>query len=358
MGKNFFLLFLIFNFVLYSFIAQSAFAGPTSSSYELEQYSFGAGGTEGADSSTYSLFGSIGEVELGKLNSTNYTFGGGLIFTQNADTPPAPTFTNPATNYDRLKFVVQVGTNPTDTLYAIAISTDDFVADTRYIQDDNTIGNSLGVEDYQTYTNWGGASGEFVRGLSRNTTYYIKVKARQGNFTESSYSASSPATTSDPSLTFGVDSSTITFSNLNVGNSYTDTSKQTVLTTSTNAYGGYTVYAKETQALTNDSSTGTITNFSGTNSTPISWTGTGFGYTTNDSDLSGGTADRFTNGGAKYAGFVTSTFGDPVADHTAAVESSPISSEQFTVSYRVTAENTTRAGTYRNILIYVVVPTF
>ncbi|OGH02348.1 MAG: hypothetical protein A2798_04015 [Candidatus Levybacteria bacterium RIFCSPHIGHO2_01_FULL_37_17] len=336
----------------------STLAGPQSTSYELRDYTFGAGGTTSNESTTYSLFGASGEVEYNSLTSTNYRLGGGLNFTILANTPAAPTFTNPATNYDRLKFVIDTGGNPTDTVYAIAISTDNFAADTRYIQDDNTVGSALGAEDYQTYTNWGGATGEFVRQLQRGTTYYIKAKARQGNYTESPYSAVSSATTSDPSLTFGLDSSTISFSNLNVGNSYTDSAKQTVLTTSTNAYGGYIVYGKATQALTNDAATGTISNFSGTNSIPLSWTGAGFGYTTDDSALSGGTVDRFTNGGPKYAGFVTSGNGDPVADHTDVVETSAISDEEFTISYRVTATTTTRAGTYRNTLMYIIVPTF
>jgi hypothetical protein len=357
MKKKLFILFLTFQLPLYSFLSQNVFAGPESTSYELRDYTFGSGGTTSNESTSYSLFGTTGEVDYGKLTSSSYALGGGLNFTILAETPPAPTFTNPATNYDRLKFVIQTGGNPTETVYAIAISTDNFASDTRYVQNDNTVGSSLGAEDYQTYSEWGGATGEFVRQLQRNTTYYLKVKARQGNYTESSYSVASTATTSDPSLTFGLDSSTITFANLNVGNSYTDSTKQTVLTTSTNAYGGYIIYAKATQALTNDGAT-TISNFSGTNASPLSWSGTGFGYTTDDSALSGGTSDRFTNGGPKYAGFITTGNGEPVADHTDVVESSAVSNEEHTISYRVTAASTTRAGTYRNTLMYIIVPTF
>lgn len=344
------ILFLIFNLAL----AQSASAGPTSSTYEIKDYSFGAGGTGQSGitgASNYTIFGTAGEVEFGKLDGASlYSIGGGLIYTLQASVSAAPTFTNPATNYDRLKFVLDSAVGPADTQYAIAISTDNFSADTRYIQTDNTIGANLA---WQTYPQWGGSGGAFVTGLANNTTYYIKVKARQGNFTESQYSTVSSATTSDPSLTFSLDSSALTFANLNSGNSYTDSAKTTILTTSTNAYNGYTVYGKEDQALT--SPNGTITDFSGTNSSPTTWSGTGFGYNTNDTNLSGGSASRFS--GSKYAGFTISstTNGDPVADDLGPVQNPAISNEQFTISYRVTGNNLTKAGTYTNTIIYTIV---
>src|SRR5438309_1849440 len=67
--------------------------------------------------------------------------------------------------------------------------------------------------------------------------------------------------TSTPSLTFSLNSSSITSSNLNSGNAYTDSAKTTGLTTSTNAVNGYTVYAKETDSLRADAST-TISDYS------------------------------------------------------------------------------------------------
>ena len=335
--------------------ASAALAGPQSTTYELIEYGFGAGGLSGADSTSFSLFGTVGEVDMGKLTSDTYGLGSGLVFTVKADVPPAPSLTNPSQNYERLKFIVNEGGNPSDATYAIAISTDNFVADTRFIQSDNTIGSVLGSEDWQTYSNWGSASGEYVSGLSPNTTYYIKVKAEQGNFTESEYSAVANATTSNPSLTFGIDSATLAFNNLNSGNSYTDSSKSTVLTTSTNAYNGYIIYGRVTQALTFGSNN--IANYASPNSAPTTWSGTGFGYSTDDNSLTGGTGDRFTNGGPKFAGFTTSAPGDPVADHSGPVLTE-ISNENFNISYRVSADQNTSAGTYTTTVIYVVVPEY
>lgn len=334
---------------------QHVYAGPASTNFELTQYDFGSGGTKNSASDNYSVFGHAGGLEFANQSSTNYSVNEGLIETLQANVPPAPLFTNPATNYDRLKFIINNGGGPADALFSIAISSDDFFT-TYYIQNDNTIGLTLGSEDWQTYSNWGGATGEFVRSLSQNTSYKIKVRAKWGDFTESQFGPSASAVTSMPSLTFGISSENLTFNNLNSGNSFTDTTKSTTLTTSTNAYNGYTIFGRETTALTFESAT--IADYLGTNGSPTSWTGIGFGYTTNDSSLAGGTVDRFTNGGPKYAGFTTSIPGDPVADHTAVIEENPVINEQFDVSYRVTGDSTTPAGAYTNTVVYVIVPVY
>ena len=349
-------LYIFFTFLLFSFFSLYAtyiYAGPQSTSYELKTYDFGSGGTAETNSTNYSLQGTAGNIDQSQTDSTSYSLNGGLTFVNQSNVPGAPTFTNPATNYDRLKFVLDTANNPSDTVFAIAISSDDFVT-TQYVQSDNTVGNTLGAEDWQTYANWGGASGEFVRTLRPNTAYKIKVKAQNGKYTESAYGPTSSATTSIPSLTFGVSANSLSFNNLNSGNSYTDTSKSTTLTTSTNAYNGYVVYAHSTEPLTSGSNT--ISDYVSPNSAPTTWSGTGFGYTTDDTSLTGGTANRFS--GSKYAGFTTSTPGDPVADHTGPIESSAISNEQFTISYRVTADSTTPAGNYQNKIIYIVLPTY
>jgi len=161
-------------------------------------------------------------------------------------------------------------------------------------------------------------------------------------------------------FSFSVDSSSINFLNLNTGNSWTDT-KTTQTTVSTNAYNGYIITLWTTQALTNTlNGSVTIANYGDPNSAPTTWGGQGFGYTTNDSDLSGGTADRFTNPSAKYAGFASSGPGDPVADHTAVVtgQTGAISNENFTITYRVTADGAQTAGPYTTGIIYIATPTF
>lgn len=343
----------VFTLILILF-SLPVFAGPSNSSYELKEYGFGNGGTEGSSNDDYSLNGIVGEVNGDTAGNGTFDLGSGLIFTHMANVPPAPSFTNPGNSYDRLLIILANGGNPTDAEFAIAISTDNFTT-TQYVQSDNTIGASLGAEDWQTYSAWGSATGEYVTGLLAATEYKIKVKARQGNYTESGWGPEATADTVLPSLTFSVSSDTVAFSNLNSGNSYTDSTQSTVLTTSTNAYNGYIVYGRTTGVLT--SGVNTISHYASPNSAPTTWAGTGFGYTTDDASLIGGTANRFTSGGPKYAGFTNSPPGDPVADHDGPVTTT-ITDEEFTVSYRVTADAATKAGTYQTTIIYVIVPTF
>lgn len=342
---------------LFIFPLEVAFAWPVSTNYGLKSYGFGAGG-DSLSSTNYKVNGTAGEVEFGQESSTNFKAGNGLTFTENADVPPAPTLANTGTTYDRLHVTVNTGSNATDATYAIQISTDNFVSDIRYIKNDETVGTSLAASDFQSYAAWGSAAGFDVTELLPNTTYEVRAAARQGttSFQQSAWGpASSGVTTSTPSLTFSVSSDSLTFNNLNSGNSYTDSSKSTVLTTSTNAYNGYVVNARETGQLSG--TFGTIADYGSSNASPSIWSGIGFGYTTNDSNLSGGTANRFTNGGPKYAGFTTSSPGDPVADHAGPV-TSPISNDQFTISYYVKANNTTSAGKYTTTILYNVVPEY
>lgn len=341
-------------YTLFSILHTPVHAGPQSTTYELKQWGFGAGGEASTSSTTYSMFGTAGEINMATAESTTYRTNPGLVYTLQSNVPPAPSFTNPSNNYDRLKIVINTGNNPSDAQFAIAI-TSNYWQTTNYVKSTYTIGSTLTSSDWLTYTGWGNASGFYVTGLSPSTIYTIKVKARQGNFTETQWGPSMTAATVNPSLTFGIDAAAVTFNRLNSGNSYTDSSKSTILTTSTNAYNGYTVYGRDTQSLTYQTST--IANYASTNSAPTTWSGMGFGYTTNDNNLVGGTSNRFTNGGPKYAGFTTASPGDPVADHTGPVLS-PINNEQFTVSYRVTASSTTPAGPYQTTVLYIVVPTY
>ncbi len=336
-----------------SFLVLDVYAGPQSTTYELKEWGFGNGGISGDTSNTYSLYGIAGEIQSGSAVSNTYNIGQGLVFALQANVPSKPGFTNPQnTSYDRLLFTVNTGGNATDAQYAIAISPDNFASTTKYIQPDGTVGTGMTFAGYST---WGNASGMYVSGLNNSATYTIKVKARQGIYTETGWSITAQATTVDPSLTFGVDASTVTFANLNSGNSYTDSAKSTTLTTSTNAYNGYIVYGYDTQNLTSGIG-GTIGNYTSPNSNPTSWTGTGFGYTTSDTNLAGGSANRFNNA-TNYAGFTTSSPGDPVANHQGPVLAA-ISNENKTIIYRVTAANLTPAGDYKTNVIYIVVPTY
>lgn len=176
---------------------------PASTNYGLKSYGFEGGGGVGV-STNYSIEGGIGDVAGNNQTSANYKAGEGLLFLQQANTPAAPTLTNTSNWYNKLLLTLNVSNNPTDADFAVAISTDNFTT-TNYLQDDNTIGATLGTEDWQTYAAWGGATGEYIVGLSPNTTYYVKIKARQGNFTETQWGPVASVATSQVSLTFDID---------------------------------------------------------------------------------------------------------------------------------------------------------
>jgi hypothetical protein len=189
-------------------IRSIAIAGPASDNYELQQYGFGSGGVESASSSGYGMMGILGEQAGQPAASDNFAIGQGLTYTLMANLPPAPNLTNPGSTYDRLKLIIDNAGNAPDGQFAVAISSDNW-ATTNYIQDDFTQGDTLGNEDWQTYADWGSGTGVYITGLSQNTQYTVKVKARHGNFTETGWSAEATASTGTPTLTFSVSADTI-----------------------------------------------------------------------------------------------------------------------------------------------------
>lgn len=223
------------------------FAMPASGSYELHDFGFGAGGVGIGNSTNYSVSGIAGEVSGAETSGSTYDLGPGLQFTRQSNVPAVPTFTNPANHYNKLKYIIDDGNNPTDTVFAIAISTDDFIT-TNFIQADGTIGASA---VYQSYADWGGATGEFATGLTTNTTYKIKVKAIQTKYTETEYSAVATAATVGPTLSYDLDVAstdtesgppyTVDFGQLSIGSVTTATDKVWV-DLETNAESGAFVY--------------------------------------------------------------------------------------------------------------------
>lgn len=225
---------------------------PSSSSYGLHNYGFGSGGTSTTTSSaSYKLNATTGETSGVQSTSTTYKARTGNNNSQQANVPNTPTFTNPASYYDKLSFVVNPGgTSPTDTNYLIAISTDNFVT-TKYIQADDTIGNT---KVRQTYAAWGGSTGQNVIGLTYSTTYKIKVSAIQGNFTETEYSPVATAATAAPSISFGITTDsqptppfTTAFTSLLPATVATATNKINISLT-TNANAGAIVYVSSVNA--------------------------------------------------------------------------------------------------------------
>ncbi len=184
------------------FFVFSAF--PAGTNYKLESYGVGSGGTSNSVSSSYAMEGIAGETSGTQMAGTTYNGGSGMITTQLANVPSAPTFSNPSNYYNKLKLIIDNGGNASDATFAVAISSDDFVT-TKYVKSDFTIGAALAITDYQTYASWGSATGITIVGLDPNTTYKVKVRAMHGKFTESGWSSVATAATVNPSLTFDLD---------------------------------------------------------------------------------------------------------------------------------------------------------
>ena len=223
------------------FIPGIVFATMTGTNYKIDYETITQGG-QIESSSNYKMTESVGEVGEGAFSGTNYKGGRGWGFGLLANVPGQPTLTNPSNYYDRLSFVINNGGNPSDTLFAIAITPDNWTT-TDYIQNDNTVGSTLGIEDYQTYTNWGGASGEDVTTLQEATDYKIKVRAMQGDFTETDWGPESAiASTTRPSITFTISANEAGFGILT---SAAINTSETDLTITTNALSGYVITVKE-----------------------------------------------------------------------------------------------------------------
>ena len=109
--------------------------------------------------------------------------------------------------YDKARFEISASSNPSDTLYGVQISTDNFVSDIQYIdgstfRPENYANHN--INDYRTESVW--ETEVFnIQGLSANTQYYIRLTALHGDFTESDYSIAANATTSTGSIFFDID---------------------------------------------------------------------------------------------------------------------------------------------------------
>ena len=164
---------------------------------------------------------------------------------------------------------------------------------------------------------------------------------------------------------------TITFANLNFGNSFTDTaSTQTKIGVTTSATNGYIVTAWETQKMTHNDYPAEIDNFNvnsggdyGDYADPLPWTNNcstaspnnecGFGFTSSDTTVE--TANRY-NSGAEYAGFPTDSSSPiRVADKDGPILYNSGDADTYSLTtYRISASNIQRPGTYSTTIVYVV----
>jgi len=295
-------------------LAVALFAAlPATSNYRLNSYGFGSGGTANSHTTTYSLEGTVGELSGSSSGTTNNSAKPGFIQTQQAHVPKLASIdNNGGLYYNKLHFVIDNQNNPTDATFLISVSTDNFVADTRYLQPDGTLSSSLSLSDYQTYAAWGGSSGSLMIGLTPSTTYYVRLKATQGQFTESAYGPISSQATAAPSLTFNLVTSTqpsppfsVSLGTLQAGS--INTTPQTINTTfTTNGATGGSVYLSGQNGGLLSSSTGYKINAVSNDLSTIS---EGFGAQNSSiSQTSGGPFVVVTpyNGSGSFVGIVGS----------------------------------------------------
>lgn len=349
-----------------SVIAQTV-SGPN---YQVEGGTFDGGGEAGS-STNYSSRDSIGDASDGGSSSTNYNIFGGFVRPAYPGVPGTPTLTNTGgTLYNALDFVVSTGNSQqTDTMYAIAISSDDF-ATTYYVQTDDTLGAS---EAWQTYANWGSGTGERITGLAPSTTYKIKVKASYGSGsdagdTETGFSPTATATTAGPnlSITFTavsapttIDSTSITTSSLtnsiDFGSLVINTPKTSAhgITVTTNAGAGYSTTIQQDGNL-RTSTASEISPVSGTNSSPAAWPGSvttgAFGYHASDDTLCTGTGGRFSSTDT-YAQLTTSPA-------ELACSTGPVTAETNYAIFKLEIGNVQPNGNYQNVVTYITTAQF
>jgi hypothetical protein len=109
--------------------------------------------------------------------------------------------------YDKARFEVNEQGNPTDTLYAVQISEDNFSSDIRYV-DGSTYEpeaySSHNINDFRTKTQW--ETDTFnILGLQEGTQYYLRLMALHGDFTQTEESPEETATTAGTTSSFDID---------------------------------------------------------------------------------------------------------------------------------------------------------
>ncbi len=328
-------------------------ASPSSTNYILRNYDWGSGGTGSSSSSNYKLNGVSGTQTGNLQSSTNYAMPSGEQNVQNAAVPASPTVSNPSSYYDRLKVVLNVGTAPSDTKYLIAVSSDNFVT-TYYVQTDNSIGTGVSLTNYQTYTAWGGASGFTMLGLLPSTTYQVKVKALQGQFTGSAYGPTGSAATVAPSLSLSLTTTltstppfSVNFASLTAG-SVVNGGADALLDITSNAVNGGSIYVQSVNAGLSSSSTGTtISSASG----DLSSAASGYGaQVTSTSQAAGGplTSQNPYNGAGNNVGALANTL------QTLLSTSGPVTTGSATVRLMAKADAITPSATdYSDTLTFV-----
>lgn len=236
-----------------------------------------------------------------------------------------------------------------------------------------TVQSGFGAYDYLDY-------GNYITSVSSTESTTTKCISQDWYRSDISQMNTYPTVNNPPTtgswyvgmastLEFSVSATSTDLGSLYSGNDWTAIGT-TTLSVTTTAYNGYLVkaYADNLGRLRLGATENYIDRWiraGATNATPTSWdincsTSTdycGFGYTTDDDTLEGGTLNRFTDynfcsattSNKCWAGFATSSAStDPIADAT-----SSVSGAQTTITYKVSADQNKTAGTYSTKIYYI-----
>ncbi len=324
------------------FVVESVFA-TSSTSFRIDDDDITFTSLTGT-SPTFSLVGS-GKIYDGAPSAHA---NGLLLYTEATDTlaaPPAPEIFNDSFFYNKLRVVITPGNFPPDTLYAVALSDDNWATE-RYISVGNRpVTQPLSHELFHTYEYWGGSDGTFIFGLDPDVTYKIRVAAISGTATQGAFSPSSaPVATKVPFIGMTIAQNVTNFSILNTNTVAQATSTDIRITT--NNETGYRTYIRGT----GDGTTGGLYD-----------TATAMLIASTDSILApniSGYGAQATSPSAiieeRYAriGNVVgkvSTTSLPLSTNTV-----PVENELTQVTLKVSIDGTTAAGYYTDTIYYTV----
>ena len=191
------------------------------------------------DSGNHKVLINMGSgIDTKGLNSVNFSLGVGQANTWMVHTPLVKCFetqTNGSSNcehlpsgygmvqvcgesgcYDKARFEIDAQGNPSDTLYAVLLTDDNW--NTVYYLDGDThtlkTASTHDITDYRTETQWEIADGSIdwskanILGLMPGKTYKLRVVAFHGMFTEGFLSPEATATTALPTIKFDLDTGT------------------------------------------------------------------------------------------------------------------------------------------------------
>lgn len=319
-------------------------AASSSTNFKLNDYNLGAGGTAQSSSSNYKLQATVGENAGSTTSSTNFNIKSSSIEARQAFVPPAPTLSNGGgTYFNRLNFVINTGNNPTDAKFSVAVSTTSNFTVTNYVQADGTL---AATPVYQTYSQWGSGTGTDAIGLSASTTYYFKVNAAQGTFTQSAYGPSANSTTTVANtISFSLSPSSLNMGSLLAGSIISSPSNIS-LTFATNASNGGSIYMSG-QYTGLRSATESYTIAVSPPSGDLSSLGEGFGLQ-NLTPSSPMTAVSPYNGASNVVGAVYTTF-KPILNSTTSVSSGTSTA----VLKAKSSVSTPTATDYQDVLTFI-----